>query len=43
MIHACNTADYSDPSSSYWSPWPGDLREVMGTDLDFYQSVGELK
>jgi hypothetical protein len=38
MIHSANTADYRR-NSSYWSPWMGDLREVMGADLDFYQSL----
>lgn len=37
MIHGSNTSDYSG-KSSYWSPWPGDIREIMGTDLDFYLS-----
>ncbi len=38
MIHGSNTSDYSR-KSSYWSPWPGDIREIMGTDLDFYLSL----
>jgi len=39
-IHTCNTDDYSKySSSSYWTPWRGDLREIMGKDLDFYQSL----
>jgi glycosyltransferase involved in cell wall biosynthesis len=37
MIHNSNTANYSE--KSYWSPWSGDLREVMGNDLDFYLSL----
>jgi hypothetical protein len=38
MIHGGNTADYRR-DSSYWSPWPGDIREIMGGDLDFYLSL----
>ena len=38
MVHNSNTADYSR-KSSHWSPWPGDIREVMGADLDFYRSL----
>jgi hypothetical protein len=39
-IHTCNTDDYSKYSpSSYWTPWRGDLREIMGDDLDFYESL----
>jgi hypothetical protein len=37
MIHSSNTADYTE--KSYWAPWPGDLREIMGGDLDFYLSL----
>jgi Glycosyl transferase family 2/Bifunctional DNA primase/polymerase, N-terminal len=40
MIHNSNTTDYSK-KLSYWSPWPGDLREIMGKDLDFYRSLRE--
>jgi glycosyl transferase family 2/bifunctional DNA primase/polymerase-like protein len=40
MVHGSNTANYSR-KSSLWSPWPGDLREIMGSDLDFYQSLRE--
>jgi hypothetical protein len=40
MIHTCNTDDYSGYSSlSYWVPWRGDLRKVMGADIDFYRSL----
>jgi Glycosyl transferase family 2/Bifunctional DNA primase/polymerase, N-terminal len=40
MIHGCNTDDYSrNSSSSYWVAWPGDLREVMGADIDFYRCL----
>jgi Glycosyl transferase family 2 len=40
MIHTCNTDDYSSYSSlSYWVPWRGDLRKVMGADIDFYRSL----
>ena len=39
-IHTSNTDDYSRYSlSSYWLPWPGDIREVMGSDFEFYQSL----
>src|SRR5262245_33792483 len=37
-IHSSNTTRYSD-KSSYWLPWPGDIREIMGADLDFYWSL----
>ena len=40
MIHSCNTDDYSRYlSSSYCLPWSGDIREIMGPDLDFYRSL----
>jgi hypothetical protein len=42
MIHCSNTCDYMahyQRKSSYWSRWRGDLRKVMGADLDFYQSL----
>jgi hypothetical protein len=39
-IHSTNTVDYRR-DSSYWSPWPGDIREVMGKDLDFYRSLAQ--
>lgn len=39
-IHNSNTARYS-AKSSYWSRWHGDLRDVMGDDLDFYRSLGK--
>jgi Glycosyl transferase family 2 len=42
MIHDSNTADYSG-KSSHWSPWPGDIREIMGADLDFYRSLRQSK
>jgi Glycosyl transferase family 2/Bifunctional DNA primase/polymerase, N-terminal len=38
MIHNSNSLDYS-VRSSHWSPWHGDLREVMGDDLDFCRSL----
>jgi len=38
MIHCSNAANYSE-KSSYWCPWSGDLREVMGNDFDFYLSL----
>jgi Glycosyl transferase family 2/Bifunctional DNA primase/polymerase, N-terminal len=38
MIHSSNTTKYSQ-KFSYWTPWQGDLREVMGDDLDFYLSL----
>jgi hypothetical protein len=38
MIHSSNATGYSE-KLSYWSPWPGDLREIMGSDLDFYLSL----
>ena len=40
MIHSSNTAHYSE-KSSYWSPWRGDIGEVMGADLDSYRSLQE--
>ncbi len=40
MIHSSNAPNYAE-KSSYWSPWPGDIREIMGSDLDFYLSLGE--
>ncbi len=41
-IHSCNTDDYTKYSlSSYWLPWQGDIREVMGKDLDFYRSLAQ--
>lgn len=36
-IHGSNTAPTE--KSSCWSPWQGDLREIMGSDLDFYLSL----
>jgi Glycosyl transferase family 2/Bifunctional DNA primase/polymerase, N-terminal len=42
MVHGSNTANYSR-KSSHWSPWPGDIREVMGSDLDFYLSFRESR
>ena len=39
MIHDCNTDDYRRRDSSYWSPWAGDIREVLGSELDFYLSL----
>jgi glycosyltransferase involved in cell wall biosynthesis len=38
LIHPGNTSP-KVCTGSYWSPWPGDLRSVMGDDLDFYQGV----
>lgn len=38
MIHNSNMAHYSE-KSTYWSSWPGNIREVMGADLDFYLSL----
>ncbi len=38
MIHNSNTAEYFG-KSSHWSPWQGDIREIMGADLDFYLSL----
>ena len=38
MIHNSNTTDNSE-KSSYWTPWPGNIREIMGKDLDFYRSL----
>jgi len=38
MIHRGNTVDYRT-DSSYWSPWRGDIREIVGDDLDFYLSL----
>jgi hypothetical protein len=44
MIHDSNTSVYfKDKQSTYWSLWPGDLREVMGTDLDFYWSLAQVE
>ena len=37
LIHSSNTTDYSG-KSSYWIQWPGNIREIMGSDLDFYLS-----
>ena len=39
-IHSTNTVDYRC-DSSYWSPWRGDIREVIGNDLDFYRSLAQ--
>jgi hypothetical protein len=42
MVHNSNTSHYfKEKKSTYWSPWEGDLREIMGADLDFYQSLRE--
>jgi Glycosyl transferase family 2 len=41
MIHNSNTDNYSRKDSSYWSPWTGDIREVLGSELDFYESLGQ--
>jgi glycosyltransferase involved in cell wall biosynthesis len=38
VVHSSNTCNYSH-KLSYWSPWPGDIREIMGADLDFYLSL----
>jgi len=37
-IHSSNTACYAE-KSSYWFHWPGELREIMGGDLDPYRSL----
>jgi hypothetical protein len=43
-IHSCNTDDYSKySSSSYWAPWAGDIREIMGADLDIYRSLQQSR
>jgi len=40
MIHKSNTSKYfKEKQSTYWSLWPGDVREIMGSDLDFYDSL----
>ena len=38
MIHPGNTSP-KQTRGAYWSRWPGDLRLIMGGDLDFYQSL----
>ncbi len=40
MIHNSNTSRYfKEKKSTYWSLWPGDIREIMGSDLEFYESL----
>jgi hypothetical protein len=40
MIHSSNTSKYfKEKRSTYWSVWPGDIREIMGADLDVYRSL----
>ncbi len=38
LIHAANTAP-KITRGAYWSRWAGDLRPIMGADLDCYQST----
>jgi glycosyltransferase involved in cell wall biosynthesis len=38
MIHGGNTSPKIS-RGAYWSNWTGDLREVMGADLTFYESL----
>lgn len=44
MIHGRNTSAklVDDPS---WTPWHGDLRRILGEDIEFYESIsrGEVK
>jgi hypothetical protein len=40
MIHAGNTSPKTF-RHSYWSPWTGNLRDIMGDDLTFYDSLRE--
>ena len=43
-VHTCNTDDYNRYSpSSYWLPWQGDIREIMGSDLEFYKSLRQVQ
>lgn len=37
LVHARNTSP-KETGGQYWHPWQGDLRDVMGADLDGYQS-----
>jgi glycosyltransferase involved in cell wall biosynthesis len=40
MIHNSNTSKYfKEKKSTYWSLWRGNIREIMGSDLDFYLSL----
>lgn len=39
MIHAGNTSR-KQLRGAYWHPWDGNLRAVMGADLDFYSQIG---
>src|SRR5262249_55635796 len=38
LIHPGNTSP-KVCTGSYWSRWPGDLRSILGDDLDFYQPL----
>jgi hypothetical protein len=40
LIHPANTSP-KKMRGSYWKLWDGDLREVMGKDLDFYQPTAQ--
>jgi glycosyltransferase involved in cell wall biosynthesis len=40
MIHTGNTSPKSC-ESSYWSRWSGNLRDIMGEDLAFYEALRE--
>src|SRR5262249_36842225 len=38
VIHSSNIANYPE-KPSYWTPWPGALREVLVSDPAFYLSL----
>lgn len=42
VIHPGNSSPKSC-RGAYWSRWSGDLRLVMGGDLDFYQATGQAE
>ncbi len=38
LVHSGNTSQ-KDPKGSYWKNWTGDLRDILGEDLPFYESL----
>lgn len=38
MIHGCNTSPKLVDDQG-WTPWHGDLRRIIGEDIDFYESM----
>ncbi len=40
LVHAGNTSP-KETAGTYWHPWQGSLREIMGADLDTYRANGQ--